>query len=195
MKIEYEATFPDIKKDDARKFLTQANATLIRPEFLQKRIVMELPKGHEVKGGFVRVRDEGDKITLTYKFVGGQKIEDQKEVLVVVDDFDTTVELLSSIGCTAQAYEESKRELWSCDGVEITIDDWPFLFSYIEVEGKSEGEVKRVSEKLGLKWENAKFCTAGTLYKEKYGFGPVDLAKKTGRMVSLAFNGPNPFVH
>jgi adenylate cyclase class 2 len=194
MKIEYEATFPSVEKEDARKRLKSAGAQLIRPEFLQKRIVLGLPPGHEVKGGFVRVRDEGDKITLTFKIVGGEKITDQKETLVIVNDFDETVELLKAIGCVPQTYEESKRELWSLDDVEITIDDWPFLGSFIEVEGKSEDEVKQVSINLGFKWEDARFCTAGTLYVEKYSLGPVDLAKKTNTLVTLTFNGKNPFL-
>ena len=194
MKIEYEATFPNVGREDARIRLQKASAQLVRPEFLQKRIVLGLPKGHEVQGGFIRVRDEGDKITLTFKIVGGEKIEDQKEVLVNVDDFDTTVEFLESIGCVAQSYQESKRELWKCDSAEITIDEWPFLDSYIEVEGPSEEDVKKISEKLGLNWEDARFCTAGHLYREKYGMGPLDLTKKTGLLAKIAFNEKNPFL-
>ncbi len=193
MKIEYEATFPNIEKSNARKRLETASAKLIRPEFLQKRFNLDLPKGHEVKSGFVRVRDEGDKITLTFKIVGGEDISDQKEVLIVVDNFDSTVELLKCIGCMPKTYEETKRELWIVDGVEITIDSWPFLGSLVEVEGKSEDEVKAVSSKLGFDWKDARFCTAGALYKEKYGLGPVDLARKTGKITELMFEAKNPF--
>ena len=194
MKIEYEATFPDVDKEDARQRLKKIHATLVRPEFLQKRIVLVLPRGHEVQGGFVRVRDEGDKITVTFKIVGSEHITDQRETLVIVNDFDASVELLKDIGCIPEAYEESMRELWIIDGVEVTIDDWPFLGSLVEVEGKSEDEVKLISAKLGFEWKRARFCTAGTLYKEKYGLGPIDLAKKTGVMTKLAFNAKNPFL-
>jgi adenylate cyclase, class 2 len=194
MKIEYEATFPQIEKDDARSRLKKAGAHLVRPEFLQKRVVLGMPKGHETYGGFVRVRDEGDKITLTFKIVGSENITDQRETLVIVNNFDDTVELLKGIGCTPQAYEESTRELWTIGTVEITIDDWPFLGSLVEIEGGSEDEVKTVSGKLGLEWKNARFCTAGTLYKEKYGMGPVDLAEKTNALIKIAFDGVNPFL-
>jgi len=78
MIIEYEATFIDINKDEIRERLKKVNAKLIKPEFLQKRSVFDFPPGKEVKGGFIRVRDEGDKITLTLKIVDGNLITDQK---------------------------------------------------------------------------------------------------------------------
>ena len=48
MKIEYEATFLDIKKDEMRGKLKQAGAVLARPEFLQKRVTLSLPAGQEI---------------------------------------------------------------------------------------------------------------------------------------------------
>jgi adenylate cyclase class 2 len=194
MKIEYEATFQDIEKDAFRNQLKDSGAKLVRPEFMQKRMVFDLPPGKETKGGFVRVRDEGDKVTLTLKIVDGNKISDQKETMVTVDDFDSTGSLMSGIGCIPRSHEESKRELWSLDGADITIDEWPFLGTIAEVEGVSEEIVKTVSEKLGFEWKAAKFCSIGTLYVEKYGFGPMDISKKTGKVTELTFEGENPFI-
>ncbi len=195
MHIEYEATFPNIEINDARERLKKAGGVLVRPDFLQKRVVLDMPKGNEVEGGFVRVRDEGDKITLTLKVVDGSKISDQKEEMVTVSNFDSTVLILKGIGCLPRAYEESRRELWNVDGVDVTIDTWPFLGSIVEVEGKSEDQVKAVSEKLNFNWSDAKFCTIGALYVEKYGMGPVDIAKKNGGMIKLVFEGDNPFLN
>ena len=84
MDIEFEATFTNIDKDKIRKILTSIGAKLIRSEYLQRRIVLSLPKGHEIKGGWLRVRDEGDKITLTFKIVDGDQIENQKEVYLKI---------------------------------------------------------------------------------------------------------------
>lgn len=36
MQIEYEATFPNIDKNEIREKLKNVGATLVRPEFLQK---------------------------------------------------------------------------------------------------------------------------------------------------------------
>ena len=73
MEIEYEATFPNINKDEIRKRLEKAGAILIRPEYLQKRVPFHLPKEKRSKGKFVRVRDEGDKITLSLKVFDGEE--------------------------------------------------------------------------------------------------------------------------
>jgi adenylate cyclase class 2 len=99
MKIEYEATFPDVDKREVREKLLAVGATLVKPEFLQKRVVFNLPKGHEIPGGWMRVRDEGDRITMSLKVVDGEHIENQKETCLTVDDFDEAVNLLLSLGC------------------------------------------------------------------------------------------------
>ncbi|MCP6717994.1 MAG: hypothetical protein KJI70_00400 [Patescibacteria group bacterium] len=49
MKIEYEAKFTNIDKDEIRLKLKNIGANLIRSEFLQKRIVFNLPEGHKLK--------------------------------------------------------------------------------------------------------------------------------------------------
>ena len=194
MIIEYEATFTEIDKDEIRARLKKVGARLIRPEFMQKRAVFGFPPGKEIKGGFIRVRDEGDKVTLTLKIVDGDKITDQKEICINISDFNSAVSLLSVIGCAQTSYEESKRELWMLENVEITIDDWPHLYSIVEVEGHSEEEVKIISERLDFDWSKAKFCAAGHLYVEKYGMGPFDVGKKTGKICELTFEGENPFL-
>lgn len=190
MDTEYEATFRKIDKKEFRKTLQKAGATLSREEFLQKRVVMNLPTGHEIKGGWLRIRDEGNKTTLTLKVVDGENIENQKEISLKIDNFEKAEELLASIGCNKTAYQESKRELWLLDEVEITIDEWPFLDPYIEIEGKSEKAVRSAAEKLGLNFSEALFCSIDKLYSLQYGFS-VDVINK--QTPELKFGENNPF--
>ncbi len=171
MNIEYEATFTNVNKDEMRKHLRHAGAELIRPEYLQKRIPFYLPKEKRSKDAWLRVRDDGDKITLGLKVIDGDKIENQKELCLEINNFDDAVELLKTIGCEPKSYQETRRELWRLNGVDITIDEWPFLEPFVEVEGNSEQAVKEVSEKLGFNYADALFCAVGKLYKMKYG-GP-----------------------
>ncbi len=192
MEIEYEATFTNINKDEYRKKLEGIGAKLLKSEFLQKRVVFELPKGHEIKGGWLRVRDEGDKITMSLKIVDGNKIENQKELCLRVDNFEHATEFLISIGCTKKGYQESKRELWVLNGVEITIDEWPFLEPYLEIEGKSEKEVKNVSEKLGLDYSTAMFCAVDTIYSKKYNLPENVIDNNISKII---FGGENPFIN
>ena len=104
IQIEHEATFTNIEKDKMRKHLKDVGAILIRPKFLQKRVVFNFPKGHEVQGGWARVRDEGDKTTMSIKIVDGENITDQKEICITIDDFKQGVLLLKTMGCEEKAY-------------------------------------------------------------------------------------------
>ena len=192
MNIEYEATFTNIRKDEIRLILKKAGASLIKPEFMQKRVCLDLPSGHQIKGAWLRVRDEQDKITMSYKEVNGTKIENQKEICLKIDNFNEGVKFLEAIGAKQKAYQESYREFWLLDGVEVTIDEWPYLEPYVEVEGKSEIEVKRVSEKLGFDYSQALFCSVDTLYNKKYGT-PIDIINKQTKKIT--FSDPNPFAH
>jgi adenylate cyclase class 2 len=191
MDIEFEATFPDIDKDQIRQKLKKLNAVLKKPEFMQKRVNFNLPKGHEKNGAWLRVRDEGDKITMSLKIIDGNKIDDQKEICLKINDFQQAESFLTSIGCQKKAYQESKRELWILDDTEITIDEWPFLEPFVEVEGKSEEIVKLVSEKLGFDYQKAVFCSADKLYNLKYGISQEIINNHTPEII---FNAPNPFL-
>lgn len=191
MFIEYEATFTNISKDKVRKKLETAGAKLIKPEFLQKRTTFSLPAGNEIRGGWVRVRDEGDKITMSLKIIDGNRIQDQKEICIKVDSFQNACELLRTIGCVEKAFQETKRELWKLDEVEITIDEWPFLEPFVEIESTSEEAVKKIATKLGFEWDKAKFCAVGTIYSEKYKISEDVINNHTPKIV---FEMSNPFV-
>ncbi|MFA5131106.1 MAG: CYTH domain-containing protein [Patescibacteria group bacterium] len=190
--IEYEATFTNINKEEIRNRLKETGATLIKPEFLQKRVCLDLPSGHQIKGGWLRVRDEQDKITMSFKLVNGSNIDDQKEICLKIDNYNEGINFLETIGAKQKAYQESYRELWSLDGVEVMIDEWPYLEPYVEVEGKSEEEVKTVSEKLGFDYSQALFCSVDTLYNKKYGT-PIDVINKETKKIT--FDIPNPFIN
>ncbi len=191
MQIEYEATFTEIDKDDIRDRLKSAGAKLVKEEFLQKRNVYNLPTNTNITGSWARVRDEGDKITLSVKAVDGSEIHNQKEICLTVDSFQEAGQLLEILGCKSKAYQETKRELWSLDEVDITIDTWPFLETFVEVEGASEALVKTVSERLGFDWSSAKFCAVDRLYEDKYGTPKDVINNQTPKIV---FDMANPFV-
>ena len=192
MKIEYEAAFANINKDEIRARLKKAGAKIIYPEFLMKRYVWHFPKGHEVKGSWVRVREEADKITLSVKMISNnKKIEDQKETCITVNNFEDAKEIISTIGCQEMAYQESKRELWKINDVEITIDEWPFLEPFVEIEGPSEQAVKDVSKKLNFDYSKAIFGSVDFQYAAKYGIAITQINTKTPRIL---FDMKNPFI-
>lgn len=192
MDIEYEAKFPEIDKTTVRERLVRVGAELVKPEFLQKRVVFHLPKGHEVPGGWLRVRDESDRITLSLKIVDGNRITNQKELLLGVSDFESAVNLLLTLGCIRKSYQETKRELWRIDGVEVTLDEWPFLKPFVEIEGVSEAMVHRVAEKLGFEYDQAVFGAVDVMYMRQYPHLTAD--RINNQTPLILFEGENPFL-
>ncbi len=169
MKTEFEATFYPIDKNEIRERLSRAGALLIRPEFLQTRTAFNLPPERAIAGGWLRVRDEGDIITLSLKVIDGTGIAGQHELQLVVNSFADAEELLTMIGCVKKSYQESRREVWRLGGAEVTIDEWPFLEPFVEIEGESEELVRTVAERLGFDYSAAIFDSVTALYVQQYG--------------------------
>ena len=167
---EIEAQFLDINKDELRKKLAEIGAKLVKPEVLMRRIVFDLAPGQ-----FARVRDEGGgKIVMTYKNVTDDKsIMGTKEVNVTIDNYENGILLLKSCGLNEKAEQESLRETWVYDNngeeVEICIDTWPWIPTFVEVEGPSEESVWETAGKLELKKEKVKFGSVDTTYQHYYG--------------------------
>ena len=172
MKTEIEVKFTDIVIDEIRKKLKDCDAVLVHPMRLMKRALIEEPH-HKADKSFLRVRDEGDKVTLTFKRRASlmqQSIDNVDELEVVVSSFEDTIELLREAGWKYKTFQETKRETWHIDDVEVVIDEWPWLKPYIEIEGETEQAVRAVAEKLGFDWQNAQFGHIDAVYAQYYTF-------------------------
>lgn len=165
MKNEIEAQFLDINKDDVRLKLREIGAELKKPEVLMRRVVF-----YTGEHSFARVRDEGDRIVMTYKNVRDDySILGTKEVNVEVSDYDDAILFLKGCGLKIKARQETKREIWKLGEVEICIDTWPWIPTFIEIEGPTEDSVWQIANKLGFQKEQAKFGSVDTTYQHYYG--------------------------
>ena len=152
-----------------RKRLTAAGGTLVTPERLMVRSVFDhADKRLEKIGGWVRVRDEGDKITLSYKQLNDRTVHGTKEVTVVVDDFNTTCTFLKSIGLEQNSFQETKRESWKLGDTEIELDTWPWIPSFVEIEAKSEDALRNTANTLGLDYAQALHGSVEIAYQAVY---------------------------
>ena len=97
MKNEIEAKFVNIDIDDIRDKLRALGATLVQPLRDMRRVTIDSPT-MQAKNAFLRVRDEGNKTTLTYKQFNALSIDGVKEVEVEVSNFDNTIILLAEVG-------------------------------------------------------------------------------------------------
>lgn len=169
MQTETEAKFLDIDKEALRELLKKNGATLVHEERLMQRKNFDYPDARlEAIGGWVRVRNEGDKVALAYKQVVDRTIDGTKEISVNVDSFDKTCDFLTAIGLANKSYQETTRERWELDGVEVTIDTWPWIPSFVELEGVSEEALKSVAEKLAIDWSTAMHGSVETAYQKYY---------------------------
>ena len=176
---EIEAKFVDIDVDKLKAKLSELGAKFIG-SFDYKRKAYDFPglPLAKNKNAWVRLRDEGDRIVLTYKErinagVNGARDGGMKEVEVIVSNFVLTDQFLKEIGMIEKFYEENKRERYVLNNVEVDIDTWPMIPTYVELEGSSWESVQALAEKLGFEWSKHFRCSTMQIY-EMYGINEND---------------------
>jgi len=156
MNTEIEVKFLDIDHDAMREKLRAIGGICEQPMRLMSRVTIDSPAMSK-KNAFLRVRDEGHRVTMTYKQFDALSVDGAKEIEVIVEDFDKTVQILQAAGLSFDSFQESKRETWRVDDVEVVLDEWPWLHSYMEIEAGSEQRLKEVASMLDLDWSKAVF--------------------------------------
>jgi adenylate cyclase class 2 len=164
MHTEFEVKFLDIDHVTFRKALSKAGAKLVNPERLMRRKNFDFPDQHltKRKSAWVRVRDEGGMVTLSYKQIDDYSVTGTQEINVTVDDFDTTTHFLQAIGMKQKSYQETKRESWQLRAVQIELETWPWIPTFIELEGQDERSIKQAATDLNLSWAKHRAGDAST---------------------------------
>lgn len=72
------------------------------------------------------------------------------------------------MGIKSRGYQENKRTQYILNGIEIDIDSWPMIPTYVEIEGKNEEEVMNTLEILELPKDKVTTLDVDSVYK-KYG--------------------------
>lgn len=171
MKTEYEVRVLEIDKDELIRKLESLNATKVG-EFNQKRYVYDtIPKEN---GKWIRLRTNGKETTLTFKDVTSDKIDGTKEVEIEVSDLELTNEFLNKIGFFSKAYQENNRIRYILGDVELDIDSWPLIPTYLEIEGKDENSVLDMIEKLELDKSKVTSLDVQSVYEKFYN---IDISK------------------
>lgn len=164
---EFEAKFSGVDTAMLRQRLQAAGYRQTLPETLMKRKVLHV-EGNTYK--WARVRDEGSKITATIKEVTKEHaIDGVKEAEVVVNDFESAVNLLQMAGFYVSSYQETKREIWQKDENEVVIDLWPGLKPLAEIEAPSAAAVEAACAELGFDMQQALFGGVGIVYEQELG--------------------------
>lgn len=168
MQTEIEAKFTNVDHDELRSKLKLLGGECEQPMRLMRRAVFH-SEAMESQNGFLRVRDEGHQVTMTYKeFDGSGTIHSVKEIETVVGDFDAAVAICEQAGMLKESYQETKRETWRLGEVEVVLDEWPWIDPYIEIEGPSEEAVMAAAKQLGFDPQAALFGGVAVVYIERY---------------------------
>jgi adenylate cyclase, class 2 len=165
MEKEIEVRILDINVEEIKKKLVEIGAEKIA-EKNQRRNIYSVVSGKV--NPWIRLRDEGDKVTLTYKHILNDEIDGTQESEIIVDDFEKTNLMLNKLGFFRKLYQENKRISYKLGNVEIEIDTWPRIPTYIEVEGKSKEEIEKVVKLLGFSMEQTTSINVKKVYL-KYG--------------------------
>ena len=132
MNIEIEERVLDIDVEKIIAKLETLGATKVG-EWHQKRYVYDFNPVRENE--WIRLRTNGEKVTLTYKNIEDVSLTGTKELEVEVEDFEKTNELLNILGYMPKAFQENKRIRYLLEGTEVDIDFWPLIPAYLEIEG------------------------------------------------------------
>ncbi|MFH1173104.1 MAG: class IV adenylate cyclase [bacterium] len=185
---EIEAKFLNINSEAIEQKLKEIGAVKAGEYFYRRRVFdypdWRLDKNH----AWLRLRDEGEQITLSFKKrLGADKNDGQtndlgmEEIEVKVSDFDETAHLILSLGFVEKHYAENKRTRWLKDGVEFDLDTYPELETFMEIEAPSWEKIDEAAGWLGLDKDEKKIFSTNQVYALK--------GIKVADYVRLAFDG------
>jgi len=202
--IEYEAKFLDINHNDLVKKIKKLGAKLIQPQTIYKRSMFGLC---DVKRGYVRVRDEGIKTTLTAKIYKNPDYPEEFE-LEIKDGFEKGKAFLGSLNLNEKAYHETMREKWFLNldndnknnndnnGCEIAFDCIPGIPMYVEIECKTEQNLNKVIKLLNLDKYDKLYGAYGKCYVDYYGMAETEINNDISRLTFKDIKQEiTPYIH
>lgn len=162
MATEHEIKLLGIDEAAIKTFLQRENIEL--SENLEyKRVVFDTIPSNE--SAWIRLRTDGKKTTLTYKNSTADTIDGMQELEVETESFEGTIEILKLAGLTPRNYQENKREVYYAFDCMITVDYWPLIPPYVEIEAESKELVERCLQRFKGLYENTSSKPTEFVYK------------------------------
>ena len=170
MKTEIEAKFLDIDPEVIRVKLKNLGASLIHSESLTRQKVFDFPDFRLDKDfSWLRLRDENGEISLTLKkWQKDGGVDGMREISFSAGSYEEAEKLLLAIGMNVKSNQMKKRELWKLADVEFMIDTWPWIPTFLEIEGQTNEGVEAAANTLGLEWHKAEFGGVARIYKHYF---------------------------
>lgn len=166
---EHEIVILDIKRKEVLSRLRKLKARHVgtrnfkRIEFLLKG---DIHRGHS----WGRVRTDGKETTITLKETQGKGgFTPMKEYEVTADNFGEAARIMTKlVAPKILLYFENERDAYVLGKAQITIDKWPAIPAYVEIEAPSMAEVKRAYKRIDI---SGRFIGNISIHKiyESYG--------------------------
>lgn len=160
--------------DSLSNLLKYTNNMELLEKFSNKSIV-DIVKIYGINPNkWVRLRRTNDKTTLTIKHILNPNIQGQDKIQRVIEtemevpSIEIGNDILNQLGFSFRNCQEKYRTTYDFEGVEIDIDSWPLIPTYIEIENDSEKVIESVIQRLGLGEKEIISCNTADVYK-KYG--------------------------
>lgn len=170
--IEYEVKILDIDVDAVKSKLVELWAEYKwRKEFRRYVYWFEWEWSK-----YMRLRTDWNKSTLTAKQEYSREIWWITEHEILVEDFEKTHTLLSFVWIEYKMYQENTRETYVLWDLEFDIDTWPFIPTFLEIEGKNVDDVKKWMQILWIDESRATILPLEEIYVN-YGY-PRDILFK-----------------
>jgi adenylate cyclase class 2 len=175
MSEEIEVKFLDINPKEIENKLKKIGAKKAFDK-LYKVVIFDYPDLRlNAAKAWLRLRDEGDKITLSFKQRfgdvdkddGQQNDEGMIEHEVTVNDFEQAKAIFLNIGMSAKFLEEKRRIRYLLDDIEFDIDYMPGLEPFLEIESNSWDNIDKGIKLLGLNPKDKKVFSAFQIYALK----------------------------
>lgn len=117
---------------------------------------------------WIRLRQSNEKVTLTVKHIlndNGNKVQNLMETEILVSSFEETDILLQQLGFVHKSYQEKRRVIFEICGYEVDFDFWPGIPPFMEFEGQTTDELKKITALLEYSMDDVVSCTADEVYK------------------------------
>ncbi|MFA7309121.1 MAG: CYTH domain-containing protein [Patescibacteria group bacterium] len=180
---EIEVKYIDIDVPDLEKKLEVIGAEKVGEYLYRSKTFDYADLRLDKDMSWVRMRDEGDKVTLAYKKRLGVTSEGgndtgMEEVEIEVSDYEKTAQIFLKIGLIEKFSQEKKRIRYKKGTTEFDIDFWPGIPPYLEIEAQSWEDIDAVAVELGLTPDKRMICSATQIYAH-YGINDKEYETMT----------------
>lgn len=170
----------ELEQENSSKFLeTILNRTeneSLLETFSNNAIISTIKKYGINPNKWVRLRNTNGKTTITIKHILNPKIQEKSgssiqkviETEMEVPSIEEGNSILEQLGFSFRNYQEKERVTYNVNGVEVNIDSWPLIPTYVEIENDSEDIIFDTVKKLELEGHEIVSCNTAEIYN-KYG--------------------------